>query len=87
VTELADMFQAQPVPQAPIVHATVAEDVASVQADVLVTVASFDGSRVQWGPCEWAPRTASALPERGDPCVVLFDERETPFVILTRAFA
>lgn len=88
MSELADFFsdQQQALPAASIVRGTVAEDVDSVDAQVLALVGSFDGSRMQWGPCDWAPRTAAALPRRDDPCLVLFDERETPFVLLTRAF-
>jgi hypothetical protein len=49
--------------------------------DLYVTIQSFDGSRAQFGPCHWAP--AEALPERGDDCLVLFDESDEPWVIVT----
>jgi len=84
--EWPDLLQPATVPVA-VVQGTVAIDVESVDDDVYVTVAAFDGNRQQWGPCEWAPRTADGLPKRGDDCVVLFDERDTPFVVTTRPFA
>jgi hypothetical protein len=47
--------------------------------ELMVTIGSFDGHRSQWGPCVWSP--ANALPQRGDDCLVLFDEDETPWVL------
>lgn len=62
--------------------------------DLWVTIGSFDGHRQRWGPCRWLnPSTVAAtftapegamwwqkLPQRGDPCLVHFDENETPWV-------
>lgn len=88
MTELTDLFASGEQEDSPsVVHGEVAVDVADVNTDVEVVVPTFDGSRIRWGPCDWAPRTADGLPRRGDPCVVLFDERETPFVVVTRPFA
>lgn len=54
--------------------------IAETDPDVYVTVGSFDGHRQQWGPCALVP--ADAEPERGDDCLVLLDEEETPWVLI-----
>lgn len=64
-----------------VIRGTVATTVTSPDDDLYVTVQAFDGGRVQWGPCPWSP--SSALPTRGEDCLVLFDERETPWVMVT----
>jgi hypothetical protein len=63
-----------------IVRGRVANTVASEADDLFVTVGAFDGHRLQWGPCEWVP--AGVLPTRGEPCLVAFDEAETPWVFV-----
>jgi hypothetical protein len=87
--ELADIIARDVTANTPTSAAqgTIAKTVASATDGVYVLVPAFDGSRQQWGPCDWAPRTADGLPKRGDTCLVVFDERETPFVICTRTFA
>jgi hypothetical protein len=62
-----------------VLAATIATSPASMADDLYVTVDAFDGSRQRWGPCKWSP--ASALPERGDACLLLLDEDEAPWVI------
>lgn len=62
-----------------VLHGTVANSPATPDDDLYVTIIGFDGGRQQWGPCPWSPSTA--LPERGDDCLVLFDERQTPWVV------
>ena len=64
----------------PIVHARIANTPVNASDELYVTIEAFDGSRVQWGPCPWSP--ASALPERGDDCLVMFDEQDTPWVMV-----
>jgi len=61
------------------VRGRIANTPAKAGDDLYVTVPSFDGNRVTWGPCVWVP--GSALPERGDDCLVVFDERRTPWVL------
>jgi hypothetical protein len=50
-----------------------------VGGDLYVLVPAYDGSRQRWGPCQWVPSTA--LPVRGEPCLVVFDEQRTPWVM------
>lgn len=64
-----------------VIRGTVATTVTSPSDDLYVIVHSFDGGRVQWGPCPWVP--SSALPVRGEDCLVLFDEQEVPWVMVT----
>ena len=58
----------------------IANTPASLDDDLFVTVGAFDGHRQQWGPCVWIP--AGAQPVDGDDCLVIFDEAETPWVLV-----
>jgi hypothetical protein len=85
MTELVDLVRRRAHrPQA--VLGRVATTLSSPDDDLFVTIGSFDGHRQQWGPCRWAPRPepASNLPQRGDDCLVIFDEHEAPWVLVTR---
>jgi hypothetical protein len=62
-----------------VVRGVIANTPLNSQDDLYVTVPGFDGSRVRWGPCAWSPSTA--IPRRGDDCLLLFDEQETPWVM------
>jgi hypothetical protein len=62
-------------------EATIADPPSSPSDNLYVTVETFDGNRQQWGPCRWIP--GSVLPKRGDTCLVVFDEHEAPWVLLT----
>src|SRR5215831_4426508 len=77
--EMSDLFPATAATVS-VVRGVIANTITSPSDDLYVTVPAFDGSRVQWGPCPWSPSTA--LPLRGDDCLVLFDERETPWVMV-----
>jgi hypothetical protein len=63
------------------VEATIAKPPTSTTDNLYVTIESYDGHRQQWGPCRWIP--GSVLPKRGDSCLVVFDEHEAPWVLLT----
>jgi hypothetical protein len=63
------------------VQGLVASTVSGPADALYVTVPGFDGNRQRWGPCSFLP--ADALPQRGDHCLVVFDEQETPWVLLT----
>jgi hypothetical protein len=79
MTELHDLITAGPEVRN-VVRGRVAVAPATPADELHVVVETFDGERQQWGPCPWAP--ASALPEVGDECLVIFDERETPWVMV-----
>lgn len=83
MTELADLFTPKAATPSTVVavRGIVANSPLTPESELYVLVPSFDGGRQQWGPCAWAPSTA--LPSRGDDCLVIFDERETPWVITT----
>ena len=62
-------------------RARIANDIQDPATDELfVTIEAYDGHRQRWGPCQWVP--ASALPSRGDDCLVVFDEDEVPWVLV-----
>jgi hypothetical protein len=77
-TKIADLLVHEK-PPVSAARGVIANTVASPGDELYVTVASFDGSRQTWGPCSWSPSTA--LPAKGDPCLVLFDEQKTPWVM------
>lgn len=56
--------------------ATTAQD---ADDTVEVRIRAFD-DRYRFGPCKWMGR-GGALPERGNECLVMFDERQRPFVV------
>lgn len=48
---------------------------------VYVVLPSFD-TNLKWGPCKWMPRGNTIdLPNRGDECLVVFDETQTPWIV------
>lgn len=48
---------------------------------VKVVIPDIDPKRT-FGPCRWQPRGDGEFPARGDKCLVLFDNRRTPWVIM-----
>jgi hypothetical protein len=81
---LYDQAQAQAQPAAGALvnacHGQVATTVASSSDDLYVVVPSVDGGAQLWGPCAWSP--GGTLPSAGDDVLVIFDERETPWVMV-----
>jgi len=54
---------------------------ASDLSDMLpVIIPEFD-THLQWGPCMWQSRDDVSLPAKGDPCLVIFDNRRNPWVV------
>lgn len=47
---------------------------------VWVVIPGFDDTR-QIGPYRWMPRDETAKPQRGDYCLVLFDEQQEGHVV------
>jgi hypothetical protein len=61
-------------------RAVVAKAPANASSPIEVTIKSFD-TTFRWGPCAWLSRGLS-LPQRGDPCYVVFDEKQQPLVLV-----
>jgi hypothetical protein len=80
---LAELIHTKPGLAKGAVSAVIATAPAKATDDLTVVIPSFDGGRVEWGPCPWVP--ANALPEDGDPCLVIFDENEAPWVAVLTA--
>jgi hypothetical protein len=87
VSQLHDLIrQERPEHRPTIVRGRIANTPATPDAQLFVTIGSFDGHRQQWGPCRWSPRPGGdleGLPARGDDCLVLFDEHEEPWILVT----
>lgn len=47
---------------------------------VEVVIPDFD-PHLRWGPCRWQARSDTALPARGDECLVVFDNRREPWIV------
>jgi collagen triple helix repeat protein len=62
------------------VEGRIANTPADAADDLYVIIPSFS-VRQRWGPCYFAPK-AGQLPERDDPCLVVFDEAGDPWVAL-----
>lgn len=65
-----------------------AADAVAIGDLLLIIIPSFgdsDSSDLTWGPCSWAPEWgAVTLPQKGDPCLVMFDDQRVPWVIRWR---
>ena len=59
---------------------TIAKAPSGDYGTVEVLIEAFDNTH-RFGPARWGPRDALGLPERGDPCIVVFDEQDRPYVI------
>ena len=79
--DLARLFgnSSQVAQKTSVVRGKVVNKPANKDADLFVTIPSFDGGRQQWGPCAWAPSTAQ--PTVGEDCLVMFDENDVPWVM------
>lgn len=53
--------------------------VASSSAPVFVIVEDLD-DHLEVGPCKWAKTPTPLLPAKDDPCLVIFDNRNTPWI-------
>jgi len=45
-----------------------------------VIIPEFD-PKLEWGPCPWQARDATSLPAKGDPCLIVWYNRRTPWVV------
>ena len=61
-------------------RAIVATSASDTDDKVEVVIPDFD-RELRWGPCRWMQRDITSRPERGDLCLVLFDNRNEPWVI------
>jgi hypothetical protein len=59
---------------------TIAKAPVSDYAPCEVLINAFDSVH-RFGPAKWGPRDTNGLPERGDACIVVFDEQNIPYVI------
>lgn len=60
---------------------SVATDASGMNDTIYVLITAFDDTH-RFGPCRWMPRDAVQLPLRGDECLVVFDEKDIPYVIM-----
>jgi hypothetical protein len=58
----------------------ISTDAADELDPVMVIVAAIDGT-IEYGPAPWQPRSDAVLPQRGDDCLIVFDNERIPFVI------
>lgn len=58
----------------------IAEDATDFNDKVMVVLPDFLEDR-QLGPCFWQSRNDVDLPQRGHRCIVMFDNRQQPWVI------
>lgn len=61
-------------------YATVAENAVDFTDEIEVILPDFDDN-MRWGPCRWQSRDAIGLPKRGDECLVMFDNRNQPWIV------
>jgi hypothetical protein len=75
-----DALLPQDTPLDAAARGTVANSPADAADDLFVTVDVYD-DQLRFGPCYFAPK-AGQLPQRGDECLVIFDEVREPWVAL-----
>jgi hypothetical protein len=51
-----------------------------------VTIPAVD-PQLKFGPCRWQSRDATSLPVKGDECLVVFDNNQSPWVAIWWPFA
>ena len=59
---------------------TIATSAINGFATVMVIVPSLGGNQTRFGPCRWVIKGID-LSARGDACLVVWDEKQKPFVI------
>lgn len=71
-----DQFEGQ------VAHYAIIGATATDMADLLpVIIPEFD-PHLLWGPCRWQSRDAISLPAKGNPCLVMFDNRRDPWIVV-----
>lgn len=82
MSALEDDRAARPHAHAGAWSAIIATSAADVTDQVMVTITGFH-PQFKWGPCKWMPRGDSVtFPTRGDFAIVMFDDSNTPFIVL-----
>lgn len=61
-------------------YGTIAETPSDFAQEIHVILPEFD-TKLRWGPCRWQARDATSFPERGDECLVVFDNRRVPWIV------
>jgi hypothetical protein len=51
------------------------------QADGVYVMIPDISESTKWGPCKWQSRDPISVPENGDPCLVVFDNRMEPWIV------
>jgi hypothetical protein len=64
-------------------YAIVAEDVDDLLDPAFVIFPDFDPTK-RWGPYFWQPRNDTDLPQRGDECLVIYDNRRNGRIVWWR---
>lgn len=61
-------------------YGTIAEDIQDMGEQAFVVLPDFADDK-QVGPCFWQARNSTDLPQRGDRCVLIFDNRQQPWIL------
>lgn len=61
-------------------YGQIAEDVTDFNVKAMVVLPDF-APNTQLGPCFWQARNGVDLPERGNRCIVVFDNRQQLWII------
>lgn len=79
MSALEDTREAMPQFMPGLFSGKIATSALDITDQVMVTITGFN-SKLRWGPCKWMPRPG-VYPTRGDACIVMFDDRNIPYVI------
>lgn len=61
-------------------YGTIATDAVDFTTLIQFILPDFDDEQ-RWGPCRWMPRDSVSLPQRGDKCLVVFDNQMNPWIL------
>lgn len=62
-------------------YGTIAKTAVDFTTLLPVVLPDFDET-LQWGPCMWQSRDAVSLPQKGDQCLVVFNNRREPVIVM-----
>lgn len=80
MADFRDLF-AEYEDQAPVWFGIIAQDCTDFANEVPVIIPDFDVT-LQWGPCKWQSRNDITLPQKGDQCLIVFDNRREPWIVV-----